>query len=171
MYIHGKRKTRAYHIWKGIKHRCLNPQSKSYKDYGGRGIIVCDRWLDFVNFYADMGDPPEGLEIDRIDNSRGYEPSNCRWVTRKANCHNRRKRNPHYHDGEKNPSAKLTDLIVLQIKLEYSRGLKSYSMLSKEYGVTPSTVQDLVKGRTWKHLPLFHDPPRKKHQPFSEWEE
>lgn len=80
-----------YGTWEGIKGRCLNTLHTAYKSYGARGITICDRWLEYKNFFEDMGDGyREGLEIDRIDNNKGYFKENCRWVTHKQNTRNRR---------------------------------------------------------------------------------
>lgn len=80
---HGMSKTPIYCAWKHIFQRCYNPKDKSFKNYGGRGITVCKRWHKFENFYADVGNPPKGMSIDRWPNNNGnYEPSNIRWATR-----------------------------------------------------------------------------------------
>jgi hypothetical protein len=63
-----------------LRQRCNYPRHKNYKDYGGRGINVCDRWLVFENFLADMGERPDGKTLDRVDNNKGYEPGNCQWA-------------------------------------------------------------------------------------------
>lgn len=88
---HGMTGTKILGIYDAMLARCYNRNTPSFPRYGGRGITVCDRWYEsFAAFYADMGDPPEGHQIDRIDNSMGYSPENCRWVTVKQNCRNRR---------------------------------------------------------------------------------
>jgi hypothetical protein len=80
-----------YETWATMKARCHNKNHKRYPLYGGRGISVCDRWLDFENFVSDMGQKPsEKHSLDRIDNDKGYCPENCRWASQTEQVRNRR---------------------------------------------------------------------------------
>ena len=92
-YKHGWSRTITYKTWSGMLGRCQDPRNASYKSYGGRGITVCDRWLDFVNFLEDMSErPSKDHQLDRRDRDGNYEPGNCRWLTRAEN--NARRKDP-----------------------------------------------------------------------------
>lgn len=94
--VHGHSKGRGgygtptYSSWHSMHDRCKRPSHKSYADYGGRGITICDRWESFENFLADMGERPKGRTLSRMDNERGYEPGNCCWDTYRSQANNRR---------------------------------------------------------------------------------
>jgi hypothetical protein len=76
--------------WEVMRQRCHDPKHPAYKDYGARGIAVCERWNTFANFLADMGERPDGTTIDRKDGTKGYEPGNCRWATPSEQANNTR---------------------------------------------------------------------------------
>jgi hypothetical protein len=90
-FRHGMSGTKIYGTWQGMVKRCTDPTHISYPRYGGRGVDVCSRWMDFNEFYKDMGDPPSSQHsIDRIENDKGYFFDNCKWATPKEQSNNRR---------------------------------------------------------------------------------
>lgn len=91
-FIHGMSKSSEWSTWKSMKSRCQKENDKCYKDYGARGITVCERWNNsFIDFVSDMGKKPSSLHtLDRINNNGNYEPKNCKWSTMTEQCRNRR---------------------------------------------------------------------------------
>lgn len=112
---------RWYRVWHGIKDRCLNPNSNSWVRYGGRGITVCDRWLQAKNFYEDMGDPPENRTLERRNNDLGYNKKNCYWATHKEQANNRRSNRVLKLGGEQKTLAQWANLYGKCPKLVRSR--------------------------------------------------
>jgi len=87
---HGMSNTPAYKRWEDMHTRCYNSNTRSYKNYGGRGITVCKEWHCFEAFYSDMGSPPKGMSLERKNNNEGYNKKNCKWATPKEQSNNRR---------------------------------------------------------------------------------
>lgn len=120
----GLHNTKLYSVWSGMKKRCHNPKNFNFKNYGGRGVSVCDEWRnDFLSFYkwAIENGYKEGLAIDRIDNDRNYEPSNCRWVTPKVNGNNRRTSRHIEYNGRLYTIPELAELFSTKYEVFYSR--------------------------------------------------
>ena len=118
---HGLYKSSTYGSWKSMINRCINKKGVQFKDYGGRGIKVCDRWLKFENFILDMGiKPSKDFQIDRINNEGNYELNNCKWSSRIENCNNKKN----------------------NVKYNYKGQLLSVSQISILSGITRSTISN-----------------------------
>lgn len=91
-HSYAKVNSRTYRIWKGMRNRCNNKNNKDYKYYGGRGIKIDSCWNNFMNFLRDMGQAPENMTLDRVNNDKDYCKNNCKWSTRKEQANNRRTR-------------------------------------------------------------------------------
>ena len=96
---HGLADTKIHMIWTSMRQRCFNPNNPAFKNYGGRGITIDPRWNSFEAFFEDMGEPPEGMSLDRIDNNKGYSPDNCKWATRVQQGRNTRMCHPVTFEG------------------------------------------------------------------------
>lgn len=135
--VHGRSKTRAYSIWKQMKARCKNHKLPCFPDYGGRGIRVCDRWIEsFESFISDMGEPPSPSHtIDRKDNNGNYEPRNCRWATRRVQNQN---------------TSRVKINFSIAEKIREMNGLKmKHSQIAKALGVSRNTVVGVVHLNAW----------------------
>lgn len=144
-YKHGGKGSKLYNVHHNIKQRCLNPKVKYYKNYGGRGITVCNEWIDkekgFINFrdWALSNGYQEGLEIDRIDNNGNYEPSNCNFITSAKNCQNKR-------------NNKLTMEIANKIRYLWNTGKYTQSILAEKYEVHQTLISLIIYNKIWRNL-------------------
>ena len=130
-YKHGmatrtKGKDRIYSIWIAMRQRCNDINDKQYNDYGGRGIKVCEEWNEFMNFYNDMGERPEGMQLDRIDNDGNYYKENCKWSNRIEQANNRRSTSTFFINGKKVTRKQIQD------KLRWTRD--QYRRRFEKYG-------------------------------------
>lgn len=118
---HGMSLTGTYKSWSEMKNRCLNAKHKHYKDYGGRGIKIYERWLKFNNFYEDMGTRPKDRSLDRIDNSGNYEQSNCRWADIFQQANNKRNTLFYNYRGKRLSLSQISKLTGIKRKIIWQR--------------------------------------------------
>jgi len=136
---HDKCNTKLYYVWSGAKDRCYNKNSKRYKHYGGRGIIMCDEWLkDFEKFdnWAKLSGYKEGLQIDRKNNDGNYDPNNCRFITLTNNNRNKQK-------------TKLSMDKANEIRTLYNAGNISQRKLAKMFDVPQGNIWKVLKNLAW----------------------
>ena len=139
--VHGLSRTSMHNIWWAMLQRCLSKNVKAYKDYGGRGITVCDRWMLFVNFLEDMGPrPSKDHTLDRVDNDGPYSPENCRWATRAEQANNRR-------------SSRL---------IEFNGKTQTMAQWGKELGIHPDTIWSRLDQYKWSVQKALTEPVRGK---------
>lgn len=135
--IHGQRSTKLYAVWCSMKSRCNNKNAKSYKDYGARGINVCEEWLNsFESFYewSMKNGYKEGLQIDRINNNGDYCPENCRWITRKENMNNTSKNVFLDYNGDIKTLSQWSDIVGTSEKLISGRLKRGWSAEQALFG-------------------------------------
>lgn len=140
---HGKAKTPIHVVWLGMKQRCFNPNSTSYKYYGGKGIVMCDEWKnDFVSFmnWCNENNWSKGMHIDRIDSSGNYESDNCRIVTKSENS----RLSAH-------KKSRLTEDIVYKIKESVYLGIPKRKIKSI-FKISTNKLSKIVNNKTWKHV-------------------
>lgn len=138
--LHNKSNTKEYSIWRNMKDRCYNQKNKAYKNYGGRGILVCNEWKNsFSKFYEDMGDIPKDKQcIERINNNLGYSKENCKWATNEENARNKR-------------SNVIDEEGVKKIRKEYKKGKSSYKIF-KEYNMSYTNIKDILRNKIWRNV-------------------
>lgn len=137
---HGKTGTATYRVWAAMVQRCTDPHVKGYDRYGGRGIKVCPRWMQFENFLADMGERPTGMSIDRQNNSQGYNPENCRWATAKQQTRNRSVTPQYTHNGVTMSLADWAEHVNIPYKVLHNR-IHTYGWAIAEAFTRPLRVR------------------------------
>ena len=150
----GDKPSTTYRIWTGMRTRCSNPKTTSWPHYGGRGIKVCERWKNFENFLADMGERPEGKSLDRINNDGDYCPENCRWAT-DIEQHRNRSDNVYWsHAGSTKTIAEWADVTGLN-KHTLSDRVRKSGWTIEQALITPvqtrSQVVAKVNLKRWGH--------------------
>lgn len=167
----GDTKKPEYRVYRQMLDRCYLDTAPNFQWYGAKGVTVCERWRRGTNeltgfqcFFADMGERPEGLTLERDDPRLPYEPNNCRWATWAEQAKNKRehylspfertalrKRRAAIRQGEKSPLAKLTDRQVSIIKRLLAEGMRP-SVAARKFGVSPQTINGIKHEHKWTHV-------------------
>ena len=134
---HGMTHTPAFNAWTRMIQRCTNKKRHNYSRYGGRGIYVCDRWKSFVNFYADMGELPLGLTLERRNNDGPYSPDNCYWATPKQQANNRHNSKPIAFNGEIHNLKDWSLILKIDHRTLYSRIYQMGWDINKAFTLQP----------------------------------
>jgi len=135
--VHGMAQTKVHKVWAGMLDRCRPDNKKHAKNYYNRGIVICDRWHEFENFYEDMGEPPIGMSLDRVDNDSIYTKENCRWASNITQQNNRQNTRYLNINGKKIPLMKFAANIgIKKTAAQYFYSvLKAASSLGLEISV------------------------------------
>lgn len=145
-----------YKTWRNIKSRCLNKNVRSYKQYGAKGITICDEWMNdpesFISWSFSVG-WQEGLVIDRIDNKKNYEPSNCRFITAEENNKKVYIDNPDFNRGSSCHFAKLNEQQVIEIKHMINNKIQ-LKIIAQIYNLNRHVIGNIKSGKTWKHVKI-----------------
>lgn len=152
---HGKSKTtKLYHVWQCMKVRCFVEGSQMWEHYGGRGITVCDEWLDFETFYdwAMANGYKDGLSLDRIDNDGNYEPSNCRWATSKQQCRNRSTNLMLTVNGETHCASEWAEIVGINPLTICTRKSRGWTDEEAVYGRERVINRETYRNRATNHL-------------------
>lgn len=151
-YTKSDESRQVYGVWGQMLQRCRNPNVKSYPQYGGRGIKVCERWNSFANFIADVGPRPgPGYQLDRIDNDGDYEPGNCEWNIRKINCRNKTNNVRLSLNGVTKTLTEWSEQLGIDIatlSCRRSRGLTDEQVLTTPLGFRSDAVKFTANGFT-----------------------
>lgn len=140
--VHGASGTKMYGRWKGMIRRCENKKTRAYKDYGGRGISVCERWRNsFEAFVVDMGPCPDGYSLERKNNNGNYEPSNCIWVPSDIQANNNRRNRILVCNGESKTMAEWSKITEIKIGTIWKRLKTGWS--DEEAILTPTTIEEV----------------------------
>lgn len=135
-------------VWAHMLQRCSNPKTSRYHRYGGRGIKVCDRWHNFLDFYSDMGQRPSPKHtIDRIDNDGNYEPGNCRWATKREQNHNKAVNRYVTYRGQRISLTKAVEIAASGTSMGAVRGRLQRGWLLEEALETPPDPNVYVPSR------------------------